>query len=320
MPTSTDTKNLPGHPHWPDLPFDEWKDTCATLHMWTQIVGKIRLAQTPWVNHSWHVPLYVTARGMTTSPIPCGERSFQIDFDFIEHELQIRTSDAMDRSMKLHPRSVADFYQELFSQLATLGLDIKIHAAPNEVVDAIPFMQDQRHASYDAEYANRFWRALTQADRVFKQFRAGFIGKCSPVHFFWGSFDLAVTRFSGSTAPLHPGGVPNCPDWVMQEAYSHELSSCGFWPGSEAFPSPAFYAYAYPEPPGYGSAQVGPDQAAYNTTLGEFLLPYAAVRESPTPDATLLAFLQDSYEAAANLGKWDRAANERTAPVRRKPG
>jgi hypothetical protein len=300
---------------WPDLPFDEWKDTCTTLHMWMQIVGKIRLVQTPWLNHSWHVPLYVTARGMTTSPIPYDARTFEIDFDFIDHCLWIRTSDAMTRTLALQPRSVADFYRELFAHLADLGFDIKIYAKPNEVVDAIPFKQDYLHASYDAEYANRFWRVLAQADRVFKQFRTGFIGKCSPVHFFWGSFDLAVTRFSGRTAPKHPGGIPNCPDWVAQEAYSHELSSCGFWPGSEAMPAPVFYAYAYPEPPGFNTARVRPDEGNYYPALGEFILPYAAVRQSQSPDTMLLEFLQSTYEAAANLGKWDRTAIEQTAPT-----
>jgi hypothetical protein len=296
---------------WPELPFDAWKDTCATLHLWTQIVGKIRLVQTPWLNHSWHVPLYLTARGMTTSPIPYGARTFDIDFDFIDHRLRIRTSDGMTKTLALQPRSVAGFYRELFSCLADLGLEIKIHAKPNEVVDAIPFEQDSFHASYDPEYANRFWRILTQVDRVFKQFRTGFIGKSSPVHFFWGSFDLAATRFSGRTAPQHPGGVPNCPDWVVHEAYSHEVSSCGFWPGSDAMPAPVFYAYAYPEPAGFKTAHVRPDEASYNAAFGEFILPYAAVRQAHAPDAVLLDYLQSTYEVAANLGKWDRAAVER---------
>ncbi|HEY8102217.1 MAG TPA: DUF5996 family protein [Burkholderiaceae bacterium] len=303
--------------YWPALPYEDWKETCTTLHMWTQIVGKIRRVQTPWINHSWHVALYLTARGMTTSPIPYRNRTFQIDFDFIEHRLLIQTSDAMTRVMRLEPRSVADFYREFFSQLSSLGLDIKIYPVPNEVINAIPFEQDTLHASYDAEYVNRFWCALLQADRVFKQFRSGFVGKSSPVHFFWGSFDLAVTRFSGHTAPEHPGGIPNCPDWVMREAYSHEVSSCGFWPGNEAMPYPAFYAYAYPAPQGYGTRRVRPDSASYNTAFGEFILAYDDVRQTDSPDATLLAFLQDTYEAAADLSAWDRAALERTAfPVR----
>jgi hypothetical protein len=300
--------------YWPSLAFDAWKDTYATLHMWTQIVGKIRLAQTPWINHSWHVTLYATARGLTTSPIPHGARAFQIDFDFIDHRLLIQTNDGAVKTMALQPRSVADFYQELFSNLHQLGLDVKIRTTPNEIVDAIPFDKDHVHASYDAEHANRFWRALVQADRVLKKFRAGFIGKCSPVHFFWGSFDLAVTRFSGRKAPEHPGGAPNCPDWVMREAYSHELSSCGFWPGGGPVPYPVFYAYAYPEPPGFGTAPVRPGNAIYDAAMREFLLPYDEVRRAQSPDAVLLEFLQSSYEAAANLGRWDRSALERTAP------
>ena len=309
-PSSDDTC---GTQSWPELSFGQWRDTCATLHMWTQIVGKIRLGLTPWINHSWHVALYVTARGLTTTPIPYGKRTFQIDFDFVDHRLLIQTSDAQTRAMQLWPRTVADFYRELFAHLSALGLDIKIHTTPNEVADAIPFEQDRVHASYDAEYANRFWRALVQADRVFKQFRSSFVGKCSPVHFFWGSFDLAVTRFSGRRAPEHPGGVPNCPDWVTREAYSHQLSNCGFWPGNEAMPQPVFYAYAYPEPPGFRAVPVRPDQAGYNADSREFILPYDSVRQAQSPDATLLAFLQDSYAAAADLGEWDRSAIECTA-------
>lgn len=309
LPSSSDAP--PNARQWPPLPFAPWKDTCATLHMWTQIVGKIRSVQTPWLNHSWHVPLYLTARGLSTSPIPHGERIFQIDFDFIDHRLLIQTSDAMAATMALEPRSVADFYRELFARLAAMGLNIKIHEAPNEVIDPIPFAQDTVHATYDPDAVNRFWSALVQADRVFKQFRSGFIGKCSPVHFFWGSFDLAVTRFSGRKAPLHPGGVPNCPDWVTCEAYSHEVSSCGFWPGSEAMPYPVFYAYAYPEPAGFSGRRVGPEAAGYNTAFREFILPYEAVRQAPSPDGMLLEFLQDSYEAAATLGGWDRPALER---------
>ena len=296
---------------WPAIPYDEWRDTYATLHMWVQIVGKVRLARTPWVNHSWHVPLYLTARGLTTSPIPYGERMFQIDFDFIAHRLLIQASDGAERILALAPRSVADFHRELFARLSEMGLQVRIHGKPNEVADPIPFAGDERHASYDADAAHRFWRALTQADRVLKQFRDGFVGKSSPVHFFWGSFDLALTRFSGRVAPEHPGGVPNCPDWVTREAYSHEVSSCGFWPGGDALPQPVFYAYAYPQPPGYAGAPVRPAAARYDGTLGEFLLPYEDVRHSSSPDATLLAFLQDCYQAAAGLGRWDRAALER---------
>lgn len=297
--------------NWPDLSFEEGRDTCATLHMWLQIVGKIRRTQAPWINHSWHVTFYLTARGLTTSPIPCGTRTLQIDFDFIDHRLLVMTNEGMIRTMALQPRPVAEFYRELFGCLAELGFAIKIHPKPNEVVDAIPFEQDYVHASYDAEYANTLWRVLTQADRVFQQFRSSFIGKCSPVHLFWGSFDLAVTRFSGRTAPRHPGGIPNCPDWIVHEAYSHEVSSCGFWPGGEGMPYPVFYAYAYPEPAGFKSAQVGPAEASYNAAFGEFILPYAVLRQSASPDKVLLDFLQSSYEAAASLGKWDRAALER---------
>jgi hypothetical protein len=309
--------SLPNESHrleqWPSLPYDAWKDTYATLHMWTQIVGKLRLAQTPWVNHSWHVVFYVTARGLTTSPIPYRERLFQVDFDFIDHRLLIQTSDGAARAVPLRPMPVAGFYAELFSRLDELGLRIPIHAAPNEIADAIPFERDYLHASYDAEHAHRFWRALLQADRVLKEFRAGFGGKCSPVHFFWGGFDLAVTRFSGRAAPAHPGGVPNLPDWVARDAYSHEVSSCGFWPGGAALPYPAFYAYAYPEPSGFNAASVHPSAAFYEAALGEYLLPYEEVRRSASPDAMLLEFFQSSYDAAAGLGGWDRSALERQA-------
>ncbi len=303
---------------WPALPLDDWKDTYATLHMWTQIVGKIRLALTPWINHSWHTTFYVTARGLTTSPIAHGTRIFQIDFDFIDHQLLIQTHDGARRALVLRPRSVAAFYHELFAALTELGIDVRIHPLPNEVPDAVPFDRDEQHAAYDAEYANRFWRILVQADRVFTAFRARFIGKCSPVHFFWGSFDLAVTRFSGRPAPTHPGGVPHLPDAVAREAYSHEVSSCGFWPGGGPVPYPAFYSYAYPAPAGFRDAVVRPAAAGYHAELGEFLLPYDAVRTAAEPDRVLLDFLQSTYEAAANLGAWDRAALEQHAtPVAR---
>ena len=296
---------------WPVLSYEQWRDTQATLHRWTQIVGKIRLAQTPWVNHSWHVPLYLTARGLTTTPIAYGSRIFEIEFDFIDHQLRIQTTEGLTETLRLAPRTVADFYRELFARLNSLGLEISIRAMPNEIPDAVPLDQDREHAAYDQEQVTRFWQALAQADRVLKVFRSRFIGKCSPVHFFWGSFDLAVTRFSGRRAPPHPGGVPNLPDWVAREAYSHEVSSCGFWPGGDALPQPVFYAYAYPEPEGFRSATVGPAGARYESTLGEFLLPYDDVRQSPSPDAALLEFLQSSYQAAADLAGWDRPALER---------
>jgi hypothetical protein len=295
---------------WPSLPLEAWTDTYATLHLWTQIVGKIRLAQTPWLNHSWHVTLYVTARGLSTSPIPHGARTFQIELDFVDHRLTIQSSDGRGAALELQPQSVATFYERLMDELAKLDLRVRISKRPNEVADPIPFDRDTTHREYDPEYANRFWRVLVQADRVLKQFRARFIGKCSPVHFFWGAPDLAVTRFSGRRAPEHPGGVPNLPDWVAREAYSHEVSSCGFWPGGGATPYPAFYAYAYPEPTGFSSAPVKPEGAFYSDELREFLLPYDRVRESDSPDETLLEFLETTYEAAATLGGWDRGALE----------
>src|SRR6478609_9100414 len=300
---------------WPPLPFAEWQDTAATLHMWTQIVGKIRLTLTPWTNHSWHVTLYVTSRGLTTSPIPHGVRTFEITFDFIDHQLRIDTSDGERRTIELKPRSVADFYRAVMKTLDELHLPVTINKVPNEIQDPIPFDEDEEHRSYNRDYANRFWRVLVQSDRVFKEFRSRFCGKCSPVHFFWGSFDLAVTRFSGRPAPPHPGGIPNLPDWVAQEAYSHEVSSCGFWPGGEAMPYPAFYSYAYPEPAGFKAASVRPAGARYDPAFGEFVLPYDDVRQAASSETTLLEFLQSSYEAAADLGGWDRAAFEEKKPI-----
>ena len=295
---------------WPSLPLEAWQDTLATLHLWTQIIGKIRLVQTPWTNHSWHVPLYVTARGLTTSPIAHGERIFDIELDFISHRLVIRASDGVERTLELRAQSVADFYAELFATLEAMDLAVAIRGTPNEIENAIPFAEDRQHASYDPDYANRFWRVTAQADRVLRTFRSSFMGKTSPVHFFWGGFDLAVTRFSGRKAPLHPAAVPNIPDWVVREAYSHEVSSAGFWPGGGPHPFPFFYSYAYPEPPGYSAAAVKPRAAFYSDALHEFVLPYDAVRESSAPDSTLLEFLESTYAAAADLGKWDRAALE----------
>jgi hypothetical protein len=296
---------------WPELPYAAWAETCTTLHLWTQIAGKVRMAKTPWVNHSWHVTLYVTCRGLTTSPIPDGGRQFQIDFDFVDHRLLVTTSDGASRTLPLAPMTVADFHQRLLALLADLDIRVRIHDLPNELPDPIPFSRDQIHASYDAEYAHRFWQVLVQADRVFKAFRARFTGKCSPVHFFWGSNDLAVTRFSGRAAPPHPGGIPHLPDAVTREAYNQEVSSAGFWPGGGPVDHAAFYAYAYPVPAGFGERPVEPAAARFDAALGEFLLPYDAVRTAPDPDGTLLAFLQSTYEAAADLAGWDRARLER---------
>jgi Family of unknown function (DUF5996) len=297
---------------WPSLPLEAWSDTCATLHLWTQIVGKVRLAQTPWVNHSWHATLYVTSRGLTTSPIPYETRTFEIAFDFISHQLTLQTSDGRVAGMPLEARSVSAFYRRLMDEMGKLGIQVRIRKKPNEVPDAVPFDQDEVHKAYDPDYANRFWRVLVQADRVFKRFRSRFIGKCSLVHFFWGAPDLAVTRFSGRRAPEHPGGVPNLPDRVTREAYSHEVSSCGFWPGGGPVPHAAFYSYAYPEPGGFSEAAVEPAGAFYSKDLREFILPYDVVRLASSPDETLLAFLQTTYAAAADRAQWDRAALERS--------
>ena len=295
---------------WPELPTAGWRETYETLHLWTQIIGKIRLARSPWLNHSWHVALYVTARGLTTSPIPDGTRTFQIDFDLIDHALRVSTSDGAVRQFALSGHSVASFYAAVMSELAGLGIAITIDEMPNELPEPIRFSQDDRHATYDPDAVRRFFQILVSADSVFKQFRTGFLGKASPVHFFWGSFDLAVTRFSGRRAPRHPGGVPHLPDEVACEAYSHEVSSAGFWPGSGAIDYPAFYSYAYPEPAGFRATQVRPDAAFFSEALGEFILPYDAVRIAAQPEQALLDFLQSTYEAAANAAKWDREALE----------
>jgi hypothetical protein len=296
---------------WPELPYAAWADTSSTLQLWTQVVGKIRLAQTPWQNHSWHVALYVTARGLTTSPIPQDGRSFQIDFDFIDHVLWVRTSDGHSRQLALQPMAVADFYVLLMATLAELGLNVRINTMPNEIPNAVAFERDRTRRAYDPEAVNRFWRVLLSVHNVLAHFSTGFLGKVSPVHFFWGSFDLAVTRFSGRTAPRHPGHVPNLPDKVAQEAYSHEVSSAGFWPGGGgAVDYPAFYSYAYPAPDGFAAATVKPAEAFFSKLLGEFILPYDAVRNAPDPERALMEFLQSTYDAAADLGKWDRAALE----------
>jgi len=295
---------------WPPIPFPEWQDTCNTLHLWTQIVGKTRLSLAPWVNHSWQSVLYPTARGLTTSPIPYPGGDLQIDFDFHSHELHLVRSNGEERRLTLRPQTVAEFFREYKAALAKLGIDVRINRMPNEIPDAIPFDEDQKHGSYDPDAARRFWIVLLSSYRVFNEFRSGYVGKVSPVHFFWGSFDLAVTRFSGRKAPLHPGGAPGLPDAVAREAYSHEVSSAGFWPGNGGLGYPAFYSYAYPEPNGYSASPVLPESAFYHTEMKEFLLPYDSVRESHDPEATLLDFLETTYRAAADAGKWDRAALE----------
>jgi hypothetical protein len=299
---------------WPSLALEEWQDTYETLRCWMQVVGKVRLSQSPWLNHSWAATLYPTATGLTTCLIPNGDVEFQIDFDFVSHLLRIVTTEGRAAQVALEPQSVAAFYRSLLAELAKLGLAVSIHGSPNEVEDPIPFARDEVHQAYDPEAATRFWRVLIQAARVMTEFRARFIGKCSPVHFFWGSPDLAVTRFSGRPAPRHPGGIPNLPDWVTREAYSHEVSSCGFWPGGSQLRYPTFYSYAYPEPEGFSGARVGPAGAFYSTDLREFLLPYDVVRNAPSPDDTLLEFLQSTYEAAADLAHWDRSSLERDDP------
>ncbi|MDB5601038.1 MAG: hypothetical protein JWN71_3082 [Xanthobacteraceae bacterium] len=297
----------PDNAPWPELPYAAWKDTCATLQLWTQIVGKVRLALTPWLNHSWHVALHVTARGLATPPITHGGRAFQIEFDFIDHVLWVRASDGHVRQVVLKPMSVAEFYGDVKHVLSELGIDVRINEMPNEIADAIPFPADRTHASYDRDYAARFWRILLSTQDVMAHFRTAFLGKVSPVHFFWGSFDLAVTRFSGRRAPPHPGGVPRLPDAVAREAYSHEVSSAGFWPGGGPIDYPAFYSYAYPAPTGFADAKVRPAQAFFSKELGEFILPYDAVRTAPNPESVLMEFLQSTYDAAAELAQWDRA-------------
>ncbi|NBC26609.1 MAG: hypothetical protein GVY08_07105 [Bacteroidetes bacterium] len=295
---------------WPELPsMNEWADTQSTVHMWTQIVGKVRLELSPWVNHSWGSVLYVSPVGLTTSAIPYEGSTFDIEFDFVKHRLIIRSSGKESNSFELKPMTVAEFYEKIMADLHELGIKVSILARPVEVEEAIPFTDDTKHNSYDADAIHRYWRALVQIDRVFSEFRSGFVGKSSPSHFFWGAFDLAVTRFSGRPAPKHPGGAPNCADWVMEEAYSRELSSAGFWPGT-GVGEPAFYSYAYPEPNGYRDFSVKPKEAYYHTELGEYLLLYHDVQSSSHPDATLMEFLQSTYEAAATNGDWNRDALE----------
>jgi hypothetical protein len=290
---------------WPALDFREWRDTALTLQLWLQVIGKTRLALTPWLNHSWQVPFYVTARGLGTSLIPNGTEAVEIEFDFIAHRLTGHSSSGVVATLPLEPMPVADFYRRALALLGDLGVEAAIRPLPSEVPDAIAFADDRVHRSYDGDAAHRFWRVLLQADRLFKRFRTGFLGKASPVHLFWGGFDLAVTRFSGRRAPLHPGGIPGLSDRVTREAYSHEVSSAGFWPGSDAFPRAAFYSYAYPQPEGFEKTTV-PDGAAFEPALGEFILPYDVVRVAPDPDALVMDFLQATYAAAASLGSWNR--------------
>lgn len=302
---------MSNEPVWPSLPYQAWSDTCETIHMLSQIVGKTRLALTPQLNHWWNVALYCTATGFTTSPMPYGDGSFEVAFDFIAHALRIRRSDGAERVIPLQPQPIAEYYHDYLAVLADLGIRFHMLPRPVEVQTAIPFERDTQHAAYDAEWANRFWRVCLQVDRVLKEFRADFIGKSSPVHFFWGGFDFAITRFSGRRAPPHPGGIPNVADRVMVEAYSHEVSSAGFWPGNAFFPQSAFYAYAYPEPLGYNAVTARPAAAYYHPELHEFILPYEAVRTAASPNHAVKEFLQSTYEAAATLANWDRASLER---------
>jgi hypothetical protein len=291
---------------WPELPYAAWKETCATLQLWTQIVGKVRLALTPWLNHSWHVALLVTARGLATPLISFESRGLEIEFDFIDHALWLRTSDGSVRHFRLEPMAVAVFYAQLLRLLSEIGISVRINPLPNEIARPIPFAEDETHKAYDRDFANRFWRVLLHSHEAFSVFRTSFLGKASPVHFFWGSFDLAVTRFSGRRAPRHPGGIPHLPNAVVREAYSHEVSSAGFWPGGGPIEYPAYYSYAYPQPDGFSSASVRPRQAFFSDELSEFLLPYDAVRETANPKQTLLEFLESTYVAAADRGQWNR--------------
>lgn len=298
---------------WPQLNWPDWQETGDTLHRWTQIVGKVRMARTPMMNHWWQVALYMTSRGLTTSPIPYGALSFDVTFDFIDHAVVIETSQGATEVLKLKPMSVAEFYDKFFAHLHRLGIAVHVWTMPCEIPDAVPFEEDHTHAAYDAAQARQFWSVLLHVHHVFNAFRSQFVGKASPVHFFWGSFDLAVTRFSGRRAPPHPGVAPHVANWVMREAYSHEVSSCGFWPGNGGYGRAAFYSYAYPEPPNFESVQLGTPGASYDRQLKEFVLPYDAVRCSANPDRILTGFLQETYAAAADGAGWDRAALERAS-------
>ena len=316
MKAPSDQDSLPTERDpWPRLDVGGGAETSQSLLLWTQIVGKTRLALSPMVNHWWQVPLMVTARGLTTTPMAVGDRVLDVELDFIEHRLVARTSDGAVESMSLCEQPLSDFYADYMRRLKSLGVSVTIHPTAVEIADSVSFDSDPRRCGYDADWANRFFRAVIQADRLLKEFRGRFLGKASPVHFFWGGFDLAATRFSGRAAPPHPGGIPHVADWVMREAYSQEVSSAGFWPGDARFPEAAFYSYAYPAPEGFSAAAVLPATARYEPALGEFVLPYAAVRSAPDPSADVLAFLQSTYAAAADLGRWDRARLERNEPV-----
>lgn len=309
MMTSRESQNSKNEA-WPSIPYPEWQETCTTLHMWTQIVGKVRLTLTPWLNHSWHATFYLTARGLTTSPIPYPGGDFQMDFDFLSQELVATRSTGQIFRLPLKPQTVADFFEQVMGGLKEMGIQVRIDRVPNEVANPIPFHEDRQHQSYDAAAAHRFWRALLSSHRVLSEFRTGFLGKVSPVHFFWGSFDMAVTRFSGRKAPLLPGGPPGLPLDVSREAYSHEVSSAGFWPGNGGLGYAAFYSYAYPEPKGFSNSPIAPKEAFYHKDLKQFILPYDAIRQAEDPHASLLDFLESSYRAAAENGKWDRASLE----------
>jgi Family of unknown function (DUF5996) len=300
---------------WSQLPATlVWIDTLETLHLWTQVVGKIRMVQSPWMNHSWSVPLYVSSSGLRTSLVPYETEGFELAFDFVAHRLALSTTIGRSRSVALESKSVAQFYGEVMEAMASVGMPVQINVMPNEIADAIPFPDDTKHTTYEPDHARALWRALLDAHRVLTRFRAGYMGKASPVHFFWGSFDLAVTRFSGRLAPPHPGGLPNFPDDVAREAYSHELTSCGFWPGNRSYQQAIFYAYAYPTPKGYSDARVEPGAAFWLDELGEFVLPYEVVASAPDPQATLLSFVESAHAAAAELAGWDRAHLECASP------
>lgn len=307
------------HEEWPALPYGAWKDTCTTLQLWTQIVGKTRLALTPWLNHSWHVTFEVTARGIATPLMHVGPLGIQIEFDFIDHALALRGSDGQFRRLMLRPIAVAEFHAEYLTELAAMGIEAQIDGSPNELPEAVPFHKDRQHSAYDPDFARRFWRILLSSHEVFSYFRTSFLGKVSPIHFFWGGFDLAVSRFSGRRAPLHPGGFPHMPDAVTREAYSHEESSAGFWPGSAGNEYPAYYSYIYPAPEGFSSARVRPAEAFFSKELGEFIVPYETVRNAGDPKACLMEFLQSTYVAAADLAHWDRAALDCELGERGKP-